>query len=358
MASRCARLWHGSVKTNFQPRLCDPFQPMKKLLFTLLAIVATVITTQAQTSLVATLSHEGKTSAYYGAEALVNAAAAAENGDVITLSSGTFKGATIAKSITVRGAGMSVGDDGSLPTVISSNMIASVDNITLEGLYVNATLFINGWTNSNDMFIKCRFTYVATSGSGNAYNMRFIHCRIANGTQFYDNSSATFVNSIICKPNGSCLYNFLNCVILFTQGNNQGGYGVSPSAIVNSSLTNCFVYSVGTNGFPKSTTPAYNVGSKEVLWNNSTLASNAVVEDFTTLFKDFTGEYGDDVTFKLTATGAAYLGSDGTQVGIYGGSLPFDPTPTNPRITKAQVAGQSSANGKLSIELEVNGANH
>ena len=331
---------------------------MKKLLFTLLAIVATFTTTQAQTSLVATLSHAGETSAYYGAEALANAVAAAENGDVITLSSGLFKGAKIEKSITVRGAGMSVGEDGSLPTTISGNISASVDNITLEGLYVNGTLSIEGYTNSNDMFIKCRFTYVATSGGGNAYNMRFIHCKIANGAHLYGNSSSTFVNCIVCKPGNSGVFNFMNCILLFTEGNNEGGYGVAPSNMGSSTLTNCIVYSVGNNGFPKSTTRAYNVGNKEVLWSNSTLSSNAVVEDLTTLFEDFTGAYGDDVTFKLTSTGAAYLGSDGTQVGVYGGSLPFDPTPTNPRITKAQVAGQSSADGKLSIELEVNGANH
>ncbi len=330
---------------------------MKKLLFTLLAVVATFTSMQAQTSLVATLSHGGETSAFYGAEALANAVEAAQNGDVITLSSGTFKGATIGKSITVRGAGMSVGDDGSLPTTISSNITVSVDNITLEGLYVNGFLYINGYTNSNDMFLKCRFTYVATTGSGNAYNMRFIHCKIANGAMLYENSSSTFVNSIVCKPGSNGLFNFLNCLVLFTEGNNAGGYGTSISQIAKSTLTNCIVYSTNASVFPASTTLINNVGNKETLWNNSTQGSNAVVDDLATLIEDFTGAYGDDIAFKLTSTGAAYLGADGTQVGIYGGSLPFDPTPTNPRITKAKVAGKSSADGKLSIELEVNGAN-
>ena len=55
-------------------------------------------------------------------------------------------------------------------------------------------------------------------------------------------------------------------------------------------------------------------------------------------------------------TGKKYLGSDGTEVGMYGGSLPFDPTPTNPQITKCTVSPKSTADGKLSVEIEVSSA--
>ena len=50
---------------------------------------------------------------------------------------------------------------------------------------------------------------------------------------------------------------------------------------------------------------------------------------------------------------STWLGDDGTQVGIYGGFLPFDPTPTNPQITKFNVASKTTADGKLSVDIEV-----
>lgn len=49
-------------------------------------------------------------------------------------------------------------------------------------------------------------------------------------------------------------------------------------------------------------------------------------------------------------------GTDGTEVGIYGGSLPYDPTPTNPQITKFNVASKTTADGKLSVDIEVKSA--
>ena len=67
--------------------------------------------------------------------------------------------------------------------------------------------------------------------------------------------------------------------------------------------------------------------------------------------------YSDSETFELTAAAAQnYLGTDGKQVGIYGGNLPFDMRPSNPQITNAEVASKSDANGLLHINITVQGA--
>lgn len=58
--------------------------------------------------------------------------------------------------------------------------------------------------------------------------------------------------------------------------------------------------------------------------------------------------------YQLTDEAKKYIGDDGTEVGIYGGSLGFDPTPTNPQITKFNVAPKTTADGKLSVDIEVN----
>ena len=48
-----------------------------------------------------------------------------------------------------------------------------------------------------------------------------------------------------------------------------------------------------------------------------------------------------------------WLGNDGKEIGIYGGSLPYDPTTTNPQISKFNVSSKTTADGKLSVDIEV-----
>ena len=105
---------------------------------------------QAQTSLMATLNHEGTISTFYGARALQQAHQAAASGDVITLSSGTFQAENITKAVTVRGAGMDVTSANGLtsePTVLANNFDIKIPNtdtnrLTLEGIYHNGTITI------------------------------------------------------------------------------------------------------------------------------------------------------------------------------------------------------------------------
>ena len=48
-----------------------------------------------------------------------------------------------------------------------------------------------------------------------------------------------------------------------------------------------------------------------------------------------------------------YLGTDGTQVGIYGGTTPFKEkgAPSNPQITNRNIATQTDVNGNLQISI-------
>jgi len=67
--------------------------------------------------------------------------------------------------------------------------------------------------------------------------------------------------------------------------------------------------------------------------------------------------YSDDNEYKLTEAAKGLIkGTDGTEVGIYGGNLPYAPTPTNPQISKFNVAAKTTADGKLSVDIEVKSA--
>ena len=327
---------------------------MKKLFLSLLMALTSATAIQAQSSQVATLSHEGTVTAYYGAEALVSALSAANDGDIITLSGGSFTAAKIAKSVTIRGAGMEAGANGQLPTVIQGNFNMSTDNITLEGIYNNGEISIDGYTNSNNIFLKCRLNTLQCTGGGNAYNNRLIHCKVAQRLYSYKNSSFIISNSVVKNPGGEGVYTINNCLLLYID--TYSGY--YPNNIANSSISNSYVFSNYASGYNSNVVTFNNAGNRASLWTNSTFKTNVTV-DPTNIFEDFTNTYNDNLSFKLKSEAAAlYLGSDETQISIYGGNMPFDPTPTNPQITKAKVAGKSTSDGKLKVELEVNGANH
>ena len=143
-----------------------------------------------------------------------------------------------------------------------------------------------------------------------------------------------------------------NCILIYDDAGITYTYGT---------LNNCIIY-VASGRENES------FGSTDVtLFNNVTNSSNLFkytnsnktnkTADMTTLFKTFKGTYDDNENFELKDTAKKnYLGTDGKEVGIYGGSLPFDPVPSNPQITKCNVAAKSTADGKLSVDIEVNGA--
>ena len=63
------------------------------------------------------------------------------------------------------------------------------------------------------------------------------------------------------------------------------------------------------------------------------------------------GVFADD--YHLTESAAAtYIGTDGTEVGIYGGMYPYDTTPDYPLVKKLDVVG-SHKDGKLNIKINV-----
>lgn len=337
---------------------------MKKLFLSLVALVSATMSF-AQSSLIATLSHDGEISTFYGNSALREAHEAAQHGDIITLSSGSFTSVNITKAVTIRGAGMKVDTIAKTnPTFITGNFDIQIpDNVeqrlTIEGLLHNDIMYLKCKLN-NATFLKNKFNKIeSTSNAANQMiNSTFIHCIIKDYYILANNCSGSFVNCFINSPqNYDSSYEFTNCIIC------QIG------SIYSSTLNNCILYDSGYEGWSQgigsyggrklasSNSAFYCLGRN----NNNTIfanldnnTTNHSYSDISTIFKTFKGTYSDGETFELTDEAKAkYLGSDGTEVGIYGGALPFNPTPTNPQITKCNVASKSTADGKLSVDIEV-----
>lgn len=320
----------------------------------------------AQSSLIATLSHEREITAFYGADALKEAHGAAAHGDAITLSSGTFNATDITKAITLRGAGMQVDTvNNVLPTTISGDFTIEIaadvtEKLTIEGIYHSQTITFKG-TLSNAMFLKNRLGKIySTSIENNLINCNFISCRIATEVYLYfsSNSNVSFLNSVVLgvyKPYGTAT--FTNCVILAGSGKSPynmkivncinsiicGGWSTGDALVEGSVAYNCLAINCGVYTF-EHISNSTNVH----MWEYG----------FDKIFKTQRGHDNclDSENFELTEEAKTkYLGVDDTQIGIHGGNFPYDPTTTNPQITKCNVAAKSTADGKLSVDIEVAG---
>lgn len=335
---------------------------MKKLFLVFIAVFSFIAQASAQSSMLATLNHEGNISTFYGTTALREAHAAAVHGDVITLSSGSFVSTDITKAITLRGAGMELDTiHGTEPTVISGDFKIGIEDsveqrLTIEGIYSNHK--VNYINLKNAIFLKNRFLDFAYDNYETSLlqNVTFIHCRVAKQLYLKENCSASCLNCVIARPesgnNSSSNFEFQNCVLY-----------LYPSIVHSSTYKNCVLYSYMPNyGNITTSSMAYNcIGlNEDNLFDDIPNATNTYVEDISTVFKTYTGqnlEKLDSENFELTDEAKTkYLGMDGTQVGIYGGSLPFTSVPTNPQITKCNVAAKSTADGKLSVDIEVKAA--
>ncbi len=334
---------------------------MKKLFFLCVVLVA-AITASAQTQ-VATLSSAGTITTYYGVEALKTAYAAAVDGDVITLSDGKFNVPTdtIKKLITIRGAGMEkimVGDSIiQLPTLLVGNITVSAkgtNNVNqrfmLEGVLNEDKIYVRG---HYPCFSKCKLNTVSTySTKDTVYNANFVHCHVYDGFHMrgdiycyasylqgytdynYGDMLANLTNCIVETGNpASYLSNsyFTNCIIINTSSSNSHGYSRNPM-FFNCLWVGPVTTSTGKDYIYK---PFCNAGNQ----NNHVFSGDSVFVE---------GSFCE-----LVEEAKQYKGTDGTEVGIHGGTLPFDPTPTVPQITKFDVAPKTDAEGKLSVHIEI-----
>lgn len=327
----------------------------KTILLALATLFATVTFAQQQ---LATLNHNDSITVYYGISALQQAHAAAIKGDIITLSSGFFDPVTITKAVTIRGAGAWLDTLGSQTTVRSAFTINvpndSVYHLTLEGMYFVEAVTVQ--TAYNPQFIKCWFgSYVfCNSGNNIMRNAMFVNCDLNNWYNIRDNGvwlaqGTQFVNSVISN---SYSYNspdvFINCVL----------QQIPDLSILNRMFQNCVLYC----DYKSSSCPTLN---SSTAFNCIFIQMNSSSSYCANLFSGHENHIlwnkrGMNTVFKSTgyyeltdAVDSTCYGTDGTQVGIYGGTIPFDPRVTNPLIKRINVAQRSTADGKLAVDIEV-----
>lgn len=304
---------------------------MKKFLFSLLFVFSLNIVF-AQSPLMATLDHNGEISHFYSTNAFVAAMAAATDGDIITLSSGAFIGTNISKTITLRGAGMD--SEFGEPTIINSSVsITATDTthvLTIEDIKFQKQFYINGVI-KNSKLKKCHFfssfrkessasisgltiencrvysSFYLYNSNGKCSNVKMLNS-VVTGVHFLDNTGAQFINCILSGSMDHISYSEIWNSILFITNSSR----ILPTTTMAYNSISYNTYQSSYDAFlniPNSTNWHIDSSTTKIFANESHNTSGTTIANKTSF------ELTDEVK-------AAYLGTDGTEVGVYGGFLP------------------------------------
>jgi len=302
---------------------------------------------------------------FNGSNAFINAHNAASSGDTIYLSGHTFTPpASFDKQLMIFGAGHYV--DSTLATgktFINGNVTLNenADLFYLEGVEITGNFTISTNHSVNNVIIKrCKIngTFNALGDLSNpTSNLSLIGNVLMNRLNLENIQNSLLSNNIISNTfqgsNGNMISN--NIIMGFIWGSTMD-YLFFGS---NNTLTNNIILWEGYNA---------NVNGSGNIFNNNLYveptpdygATATSIGNYTgilqtTIFVNQTGntfDYAHDYHLQAPTT---YLGTDGTEVGIYGGTFPYKEgaVPHNPHIQLKNIAPTTNANGDLQIQIQV-----
>ncbi len=308
---------------------------------------------------------------YYQSDGFQQAYADAAVGDTIYLPGGIFvPPSPIAKQLVVYGAGhypAATTETGITFVNGDLRLDEGADHLHLEGLHVIGSIMTNtsNLSVNNISVARCYFTTGITfSGdkTNPSTNISFIGC-VFNGTgaySFQNIQNAAVHNSFL---RGRIYYSEAN---LFS--NNIFFYTSNSGYILNSSDNN----TIRNNIFLHSSDWYWVSASTGNKWYNNIIPAegprfgagdtdngNYKGVAFSPVFVSQSGSdfiYEDN--YNLLSPGT-YPGTDGSQVGLYGGVFPYREMaiPVSPYISNSSVSPRTDPDGNLSIEITVEAQN-
>mgnify|MGYP000018269034 FL=1 len=344
---------------------------MKKVLFSLVMVCVAISSAKAQDVLLATLQKGETTQYFYGSDAFKEAMEAAENGNTITLGAGTYNATDITKAVSIYGNGYEMRADTTsqkegnmaFPTRIAGDFaiaLEAVNDVPSKGLYIEGIYSADRVRIIKHLsaasFVKCRFQNLTFWDTENknmttSDGMSIIHCRVAGWLEPGDSQNMIVSNSII-----NCLGSNITTSSILLQNNVL----IRPTANLIGAFRNNIIYCVGNyNGFENTSSPYASLKSECNAYNNLysyssvldgviVLSSNYRI-DMSTPFSSYSNESKYTLPDEWLTK---YIGTDGTQVGIYGGSNPFNTILTIPTIVSKNIAPKTE-NGKLKVSITV-----
>ena len=318
----------------------------------------------AQNMQIATLQHGDNMKAFYGVDAFREAMDNALSGDLISLSSGQFHAPdSIGKAVIIQGAGMYYREWNPAPTVITEDLWIIMENENETGLVIEGISMVSDKSIivyddiKNFSLVKCKMKDLNFSWDGGKWqneNILVDRCYIY-GDFWVGYASQGFVarnsyiNTFLSHEQEPANRHISNCVILRNENYGQIPAGIYENNVIKQlgKSDNCVYYNnlyydaIGSNLIGN--------GNYKRDWSFYDVFSGGNPEN-----QGGYGPNGQNSNLALTDEAATtYLGTDGTQIGVYGGTTPFSITPSSPQIVKSEIAGQSNADGKLSVKITV-----
>lgn len=326
---------------------------MRKVIFlmTALCLNCGVVKSQVSDAVIATLQHGDSLQTFYGYGAFSDAVSAANDGDVIRLSAGTFNLADIRKSLTVIGAGF-IND--SINNIYATNLYAwgssnfwiLADNCKFEGLSIQKQTIIDEY-GRNIEFVKCRF------GSRLLFNDTTENVTLRQCVVTYDSNPEGYSLNLYSSPHTNL------CIIgsYILDGSSYRDTGetiyldhcILPKPLERSATyTNCIIGGTFEDGIT-------NVVRNCVLFDEepeitTTGYVNYYSFDYDDIFEEEMDDlwWDDEKTFKVKADLDT---TDDTEIGMYGGDYPYNPTPSVPQITDFTLDDSDITNGTLKVSV-------
>ena len=314
---------------------------MKKILLSIIALCCTVVAGAQNSSQIvsAILQTDDETTQFYGADALKSAYnAAAQTGSVITLTSGQFNfSVDIKKSVAIYGVGFeNDATPGVQRTIINGTIGFKADsdgnivqNARLEGVYVNSSIYVNH--SENLTIAKCQFTDLVIEGTGvGGMLVRQCYFRNFDGSN-YQIEGITLKNNYISGEIGRIS---ADSQVLFDHNILSYG-GRDRYAHACASYTNNIILSQGWygSGVADNSYAANNAFAIGTIPESVTSENNKFGVNFSTFFSDgaTNANYTTDRTFTI-ADPDTYKGTDGTPIGVVGGTYPWYKQPEIPYV--------------------------
>lgn len=333
---------------------------MRKSIFTLLLAAMTVADVCAEQ--IAVVTESGTTSIY---QTLDQAIANATDGSVIYLPGGGLdisSNTKVTKRVTIIGVSHKYNaDNADGSTIIGGdvNFAAGSDGSALMGVYATGDVII-GSSNDSVQNIVVRYCNV------NSIQIKHSGCRgiVVNQNYLRDisnlgknNVSITncVLHSIDNVSNGTINHNVITSAVTGHTGNNHPLYAVNNSLITN----NVFCYtgnSILYYGYESKYNQIFNnisgyYGSSGNT-NNNTI-SQLLQKKPEDLFVNPGPGVSVESDFHLKDSIGIGAGTDGTDIGIYGGTgFKDDCIAPIPRIVSKNIPEQTDAEGKLNIRIE------
>ena len=316
---------------------------MKKTIYAIAMMLMTGISAFSQTEDTKVILQSGAATTIYDGTQISTAIGAAKKGDILYLSEGTYDSFTIDKEILVRGVGANTWIEGDVTISIPNN--ATLTQAVLEGVNVSGTITITQPV-TNLIIRNTKVTDVKVNGA--LTNGLIDRCWITGTFNMNNYTDDTMVKNSKVKfiSAGSLTYNkckFLNCNIGKRKNNTTAA--VFTNCIIGSYIymTGGEISGLGTMESSVFTNTLFNT-NYGAIGSSSTQTNCYLVEAYNGVCDEGTLESRVDLS--------SYLGTDGTEVGVYGGTTPFTLDPQVAKVTESTFTVDTD-DKKLTVKLKV-----